>query len=201
MRAKTYEVRVYEGKREVRNLKGIKQLSCACKYLEEDHHYTWKVRGRNASGPGPWSRTRSFFVDPTLWGSWGWLTTDDLGFLITREALWTRDNRKYQVTYESLAAAYLGKRTEKGTWTGVTTSSTTGSIRFTNRLETWEPASGDLSGIAAYQNKARPNRTWTYTLSDWTWVYSWEEYAYMTMTVIDEHGSQITYHRNIGATD
>ena len=61
--AASYEVRVYKGSRLIKKKTGIAKLSWKCtKRLPRKVYLTWKVRGHNAAGWGPWSAKPRFKV-------------------------------------------------------------------------------------------------------------------------------------------
>jgi len=62
-RAKKYEVRVYRGSDLLLKKTGVTDLSWKSdKALPEDVGLSWKVRGKNVAGNGPWSKRLTFDI-------------------------------------------------------------------------------------------------------------------------------------------
>jgi len=65
--ATRYEVRVFEGGALLTARTGLRSRSWTSRLaLPPNVDLTWKVRGRNAGGAGPWSRTLTFRIVPSI---------------------------------------------------------------------------------------------------------------------------------------
>jgi len=72
-RAKAYEVRVFKAGKQIARKAGLKKRTWKpSATLPTNVDLTWKVRGRNARGNGPWSKTLKFSVSvPEIGQSYG----------------------------------------------------------------------------------------------------------------------------------
>jgi hypothetical protein len=69
--ATTYEVRVYNGSKQLLKHTGITKVSWkSSKALPENVSLTWKVRARNAAGSGAWSKSLKFMVGLAIGGAY-----------------------------------------------------------------------------------------------------------------------------------
>jgi hypothetical protein len=191
LRAGSYDLRVYNGSQRVLNKRRLTKRTWTGSRFEGGWgwNYTWKVRGRNASGSGPWSRTRSFQVDPTLWDDWDYVLSNPDGSRLEFKRLIFFGGGTYEMFDWTSFTSLHGLVKQTGSW-AVDTATTPYSMTLANRLESWQPADDDTSGILAYEDQPRSDVVWSFGLVDWN-----------TLTISDENDVQWTFVRHTGITD
>lgn len=193
LRAKKYEVRVYFDTRGSQNLYLRKSGVTTRRYtwgrdFPLNKRLLWKVRGVNANGSGPWSDPCRFkiqmYLDPQLEGTWLWQSAVDGNIVEGRSFKFL--GGYYWYARDSLLPDLLGRFEESGRW--YLADASVPAITFIERVQTWTPAEGDQSGIAAYANVPQPMVVYP--------SYSFNRTDFeMQFVVTDDSGMTRTYHK------